>query len=286
MKSTKAISMISLIIIIVLMIILASISGYYLTSTINDAEYKDVKEDIRNIENVVEYAKTQILINEFTPNENFLISDVDLENKFGNVLTSEEKDLIKTTNSDTTKKASEKYYLMNQKSFDAEFGNDFNISNLRNQREFLVNYMDTVVVCNFGGKLIASKNIIQSAPVEEGELRVVFEPDGNPEWQKSHQARITLYSSNVTIEEANYVWSQSYTTPSDSEFSSAYGGIVNDSGTTVLELKSETGNDWYLWIRIKYTENGREKVHITKSRAFALDNEEPTATLELEGISI
>ena len=68
MKNNKAVSMISLVITIILMIILASISGFYLFTTINDAQYKDAKESLRNVENVVEYAKTQILVDEFTPN--------------------------------------------------------------------------------------------------------------------------------------------------------------------------------------------------------------------------
>ena len=103
MKNNKAVSMISLVITIILMIILASISGYYLSTTIDDAQYKDAKESLRNVENVVEYAKTQILIDEFTPNTDNLITDAELDLKFGSVLSDEELTHIKTVNADDTK---------------------------------------------------------------------------------------------------------------------------------------------------------------------------------------
>lgn len=287
MKNTNGISMISLIITILLMIILASISGYYLTSTINDAEYKDLKEDMRNVESVVEYAKTQILMDEFEPNESFAITDAELEDKFGSVLTEEEKNLIKSVNGSASSTSSEKYYLMTPDRFDQEFGNEFNVNGMRDAREYLVNYMDTVVVCNYSGKLLASKNIIQSPEVTTGSLKVVFEPDGNAEWLKQQTAKITLTYSNLTVQEAKYVWSQSYTEPTDSDFASSYAGSVTLGGETDVEIDSVTGNDWYLWIRVKYTENdGREKVYTTRSRAFCLDNENPTGTLEVEDINL
>ena len=114
MKNNRGVSMISLVVTIVLMIIIASMSAYYLVSTIDDAQYKDAKESFKNVENVVEYAKTQILIDEFTPNTKFLIKDQDLDNKFGTVLTSEQIAHIKAVNSDNSKKPGEKFYLMTQ----------------------------------------------------------------------------------------------------------------------------------------------------------------------------
>jgi len=84
MKNNKAVTMISLVVTIVLIIIIASITSYYLSSTIEDVQYKDVKEELKNVENVVEYAKTQILIDEFMPDEeNFKITDYELVNNFG-----------------------------------------------------------------------------------------------------------------------------------------------------------------------------------------------------------
>ena len=56
MKNNKAISMISLVITIVLIIILAMITSQYLSSTMEDAQFKDAKEELKNVESVVEHA--------------------------------------------------------------------------------------------------------------------------------------------------------------------------------------------------------------------------------------
>ena len=106
-----------------------------------DVQYKDAKEELRNVETVVEYAKTQILIDEFMPNEDFIIEDSELDRKFGGILSSEEIDYIKKINNSDDIKAPYKYYLMKQEKFDAEFGNDYNVSNLRPAREYLINYI-------------------------------------------------------------------------------------------------------------------------------------------------
>lgn len=281
MKNNKAVSMISLVITIILMIILASISGYYLSTTIDDAQYKDARESLRNVESVVEYGKTQILMDEFTPNEEKLISDADLDLKFGTVLSNEEISHIKAINADDTKKPGEKYYLMKQIDFDEEFGNDYNVSDLRKNSEYLVNYMDTTVIMNYGNKLMANKNIIPAPTIEKGQIQLVYLPNGNEEWNTSQTATVNLQKNGAISDVSmKYLWSRSYTEPSETQF---VDDITN--GQTV-KIENVTGNDWYLWIYVKYKENGQEKTYITKSNPFYLDNTAPTGTLDVEEVVI
>lgn len=282
MKNNNGISMISLVITIVLIIIIATISSYYLSSTLEDVQYKDVKEELKNVENVVEYAKTQILIDEFIPDESWKISDNELESKFGKILTSEEKEYIKQVNNSSDIKAPYKYYLMNQQKFDSEFGNDYNVSNLRPAREYLVNYMDTLVICNFDGEKIASTNpIIPVENPERAEISVVFTPNGNIEWNKQQATMVSLKSNSAaTIVSSKYLWSQSYTEPKATDFSNA----ISDGQS--INLSGKTGNDWYAWVYITYKEDGVEKSYITKSNPFYIDNTPPTAELDVEEINM
>jgi len=239
MRNNKAVSMISLIITILLMIIVASMSGYYLSSTIDDAQYKDAKESLKNVENVVEYAKTQILIDEFMPDTKFLITDSELDGKFGSILTTEEIAHIKATNADATKSPAEKFYLMSQVDFDEEFGNDYNVSDLRRVSEYLVNYMDTTVIANYGGKLLANKNIVPTTPLEKGEISLVFSPNGNTTWALSQATKVNVEKNSVIqINDMKYLWSRSYTEPAKSEF---VNSLVEGQEITI---DSETGNDW------------------------------------------
>jgi len=280
MKNNKAISMISLVITIVLIIILAMITSQYLSSTMEDAQYKDAKEELKNVESVVEYAKTQILIDEFMPNKDFMITNSELDMKFGKILTADELDYIKDVNNSDELEAPYKYYLMNQSKFDSEFGNDYNVSNLRPAREYLVNYMDTFVACNYDGTKIASSNdILPTEDYERAEISVAFTPDGNSEWQKQQSTMVSLkFNSAATVISTQYLWSQSYTEPDVTEF-------VNDiSDGEAVDLIDKTGNDWYLWICVTYNENGVEKTYFKRSQPFYVDNTAPSAKLEVEEI--
>ena len=281
MRNSKAITMISLVITIALVTIIATITSFYLSSVLEDAQYKDVKEELKNVENVVEYAKTQILIDEFMPNESWLITDNELDNKFGKVLKAEEIEYIKQVNNSDQIKSPYKYYLMNQEKFDSEFGNDYNVSNLRPAREYLVNYMDTFVICNYDGERIASSDdITPTTEVERAEISVAFTPNGNIEWSRQQATMVSIKSNSAaTINSMKYLWTQSYTEPVDSEFiSNVYDGQT-------LNLDGKTGNDWYAWIYISYKENGIDKVYKVRSNPFYIDNIPPSAKLEDEEIN-
>lgn len=281
MKKNKAITMISLVITIALVIIIATITSFYLSSVLEDAEYKDMKEELKNVENVVEYAKTQILIDEFMPNESWLITDRELENKFGKILSTEEIEYIKQVNNSAQIKAPYKYYLMNQEKFDSEFGNDYNVSNLRPAREYLVNYMDTFVACNYDGERIANiKDVVPTTELERADVAVAFTPNGNMEWAKQQATMVSIKSNAVTtINASKYLWTQSYTEPADSEF------VLSVSDGQNLTLNGKTGNDWYLWIYVSYKENGVDKVYKVKSNPFYIDNTPPSAILDVEEIN-
>jgi len=283
MKNNKAVTMISLVVTIVLIIIIASITSYYLSSTIEDVQYKDVKEELKNVENVVEYAKTQILIDEFMPDEeNFKITDYELVNNFGQVLTNEEIEYIKQVNNSTDIKAPYKYYLMNQGRFDKEFGNDYNVSNLRPAREYLVNYMDTLVICNYGNEKIAnSETIIPVEGDEKAEIEVAFTPNGNIDWMKQQGTMVSIKTNSTAVmSSSKYLWSQSYTEPKASEFSQT----ISDGQS--INLQGKTGNDWYVWVYISYKEDGIEKTYITRSNPFYIDNTPPSAELEVEELDM
>lgn len=280
MKNEKAVSMISLIITVLIIIILASVSSFYLSSTIDDTQYKDALEELKNVENVVEYAKTQILIDKFEPDETLLITDNQLQDKFGTILSEKEIEEIKLVNNSSKIEAPYKYYLMNQERFDKEFGNDYNVSNLRPAREYLVNYMDTVVVSTYESERLAStEDITITDEIERAELAVKFIPNGNTEWKKQ-QATIVSIDSNASavIKSSKYLWSQSYSEPANSDFINAI------SDNQEVELLSKTGNDWYLWIFVSYEENGVEKTYKVRSEPFYVDNIAPTGELKTESI--
>ncbi|MBO5142574.1 MAG: hypothetical protein J6C46_06190 [Clostridia bacterium] len=281
MKNNKAISMISLIITIVLIIIIAAITSFYLSSVIEDTQYKDAKEELKNVENVVEYAKAQILIDEFEPNEAWKITDSELDYKFKKILSDEEIEHIKLVNNSEDIKAPYKFYLMNQKRFDQEFGNDYNVSNLRPAREYLVNYMDTSVVSTYSNERIATtEDIIGEEDPERAEINVVFAPNGNVEWSKQQATLININSNSAaTIKSSKYLWTQSYTEPNKGEF------IENISDGQTINLSGKTGNDWYAWVLIEYTENNIDKTMLVKSEPFYVDNIAPTADLTIESIN-
>ena len=101
-------------------------------------------------------------IDEFSPNPKYIISDDDLDNKFGNILTAEEIQYVKDSNSgDPKKNPDAKFYLMDQKAFDDEFGNGFNIDNIRAEREYLINYANGIVVANYDGVKITNAKLFK-----------------------------------------------------------------------------------------------------------------------------
>ena len=290
MLNKKGVSMISLVIIIIIIIILAAISTPLLTSVIDDSLEQDAKVELKNVENVVNYARTQIMIDEFIPSGAYVISETDLRNKFGTVLSEDEITNILAINSGSDIRV--KYFLMDQKRFDSEFGNGFNISDIRGEREYLVNYYYGTIVANYNGTKITNGNEQSITPadnVNRGEIRVTIIPNGNSNWYHSQDAAVifTWNSAYNTFTSAEYTWSESISQPADSEFTNVFSGVTSGASYDVVPLDSETGNGWYLWIKYTYTEveTGLSRTEYIKSEPFFIDNIAPTADLEVNGIN-
>ncbi len=280
--NNRAISMIALVITIIVIIIIASITAPLLSNVISDSLLEDAKVELRNVETVVGYAKTLILNDEFSPNPAYIISNEDLKSKFGTVLTYEEMEKIKEINENSKIKAPYKYYLMDEKSFRDEFGNGFNVSGIREAKYYLVNYMNDIVVGNFGGKRLTNENegsIIPSEDVIRGKVFVEFVPNGNSEWSKQQDTEVFITGNNTVLGEQKYVWTQSIAKPNDSEFTSD----ISDRQT--VGLNGKTGNNWYLWIKVNYTDDGENRTEYFKSEPFFVDNEPPTFTMEVDEIT-
>lgn len=276
MRKNKGISMITLVITIVVMLILIGIGGYYSYEAIDKTNQKDLKEEMRNVEEVVGAAKAQGLAGKFAPDKNLLISDIQLTSLFGGVLTAQQIETIKTINHDISVDPLKKYYLLDQNGFDSEFGDSNNITVNKVKRTYLVSYKDCIVIVNEGGKLFSSGEIDTSIPTDAG-IRIVFEPNGSKTWAKTQNATINVSGSG--IKSMKYMWSQ------DSEEPASI--LIDQTFTSgaVLTLENKTGNNWYIWVLINYEEDGIEKQYIERSNQFYIDNSAPTGSLDVSGIT-
>ena len=291
MNTNRAVSMISLVLTIVIILILAAITAPLLSNVMTDSTELDAKEEFANVVAVVQSAKKDILISRFVPNEDYLITDEELDSKFARLLTEEEVQKIKDDNKDPTIQAPFKYYLMNQERFDSEFGNDFNISRMRDARVYLVNYMNEMVLLNNDGKKMVQGNIEEVKQAVRGEVFVTFSPNGNATWAKQQSTTVTLVYDEAATEiiSAKALWSESSSNPSDEEFESAdavgletaYSLTGEPPRTQGIEIGGKTGNGWYLWVRVEFKDDGEIRTKYEKSGSFAIDNTPPTFELEV-----
>ncbi len=291
MRNNKGVSIISLVVTIIIIIIIAAISTPMLSSVISDSLEQDAKVELKNVENVVANARAQILVDNFSPNQAYIITDQELLSKYSGVLSNDEISHIQSVNNDDTINPAEKYYLMNQERFDNEFGNNFNINNIRGEREYIVNYYSGLVVANFNGSKITNGNQIDiSEPinVDRGEIKVTIYPNGDSKWMKVQNSLITFKwdASLNSINDIKYTWSQSVSQPADGDFSRSFAASVGNETPYSVSLNSETGNGWYLWIKIDYKElqTGLDRTTYIRSEAFFVDNEAPTFELDVNEI--
>ncbi len=295
MFNNKGISIITLIITIILIVILAAISAPLLSSVIDDSFDEDSKVELKNVQAVVENAKTLILTDQFTPNESkYLVSDGDLNFKFGGILTTEEIEYIKTINHDDRIKAPYKFYLMDQKAFDDEFGDKFNVNGIRENREYLINYMETLVLVEYKGKGYSSKPENPIIPVEDlvrGEVKVNFYPNGNVQWARQQATNVTITAGqSTTIYSVKYMWSEEVNEPDVTSYTDTFAGVSSgtSSGPAIsnytLELKNETGNGWFVWVLVEYDDVGVRRTRAFRSEPFYIDNIAPSAVFEVDEI--
>lgn len=275
-KKNKGMSMVTLIITIVVMLILIGITGYYSYEAIQQTNQKDLKEEIRNVEEVIGAAKVQGLAGKFMPDERFLISDEQLTSMFSGVLTSEQIETIKNVNNDATADPLKKYYLLDQTGFDSEFGDSDNVTVNGLKRTYLVSYKDRIILVNENGSLFSSGEVDTSPSIDAG-IKVAFTPNGSQNWSKTQSATISVSGSG--IKSRKYMWSQSSEEPAslliDNNFTSGQ----------MVTLENKTGNDWYIWVLIEYEENGELKQYLERSNQFYIDNTAPTGSLDVSGIT-
>lgn len=273
--NNKGINMITLIITIIIIIILASITIYHSGKTASDATKKNLMEELKNVEQVIGIAKAKGMNEEFMPNEHYLITNAELDEKYSGILTAEQIQNIKNINADDTIDPLKKYYLLDKTRFDLEF-RDKNYTSITDlKREYLISYEDRIVIVNDNGSLVSSGQIDSTEPTTS-EIKITFTPNGNKEWSKTQSAKISVTGDGITS--SQYAWSQSSEEPAST--------IINNSfsnGDTV-ELVDKTGNNWYIWVLIKYTEDGEQKQYIQRSEAFYIDNVPPAGELNVNSI--
>lgn len=276
MHNNKGISMITLIITIVVMLILISIGGYYSYEAIEKANEKDAKEEMRNVEEVIGAAKAQGLAGKFTPNKDLLITDAELTSMFGGLLTTEQIEAIKKVNKDTSVDPLRKYYLLDQKGFDMEFGDSDNITINGVKRTYLVSYKDRIIMLAENDKLISSGEIDKNISTGAN-IKITFSPNGNTTWAISQSATINV--SGTGIKSMKYLWTQSSEEPALD--------LINNTFTSGEEitLTNKTGNNWYIWVLINYEEDGVEKQYVERSNQFYIDDSYPTGSLDVSGIT-
>ena len=180
---------------------------------------------------------------------------------------------------------------MNQAAFDDEFGNNFNVKGIRENREYLVNYWDGLILVNYNGSKITNKTddpIIPTPDLVRGKVDIKFVPNGNSEWARQQAAALTFVIGEETeIREIRYMWSEEINEPSESAF---VGETISTSeamdGVTInlAPLQDKTGNGWFLWVLVKYTDVGVERTKMFRSNAFFIDNTAPTATFSVDEI--
>ncbi len=271
----KGISIITLVITIIVIIILAGIGGYYSFEAIQQATQKDVKEEMRNVEEIVGAAKVKGLAGDFTPNSAFLITNSELDDMFAGALTDEQIQIVKNINADNSVSPLKKYYLLNQSRIDSEFGDSDNITISGVKRTYLVSYEDRIVMINVNGEILSSGEI-ENEPPENTEIKVAFTPNGSTTWATSQSAGITVNGSNIIS--TKYTWTESSEEPASIMINETFA-----SGDLVT-LTGETGNSWYIWVLVEYEEGGVTKRYLQRSNQFYIDNTEPTGELDVKGI--
>ena len=288
MKNNKGVSITALVVTIIIMVILAAITAPILSSIIDDSLEQDARVELKNVQTVVEGAKALIMTDQFSPNPKYVISYEDLLKKFGRVLSEDEVRHIKEVNEDESQRAPYKYYLMDKDAFKNEFSTDFNVNGIRDNRLYLINYMDTLVLMNYGDRLLSNKTedaAVEIPEVVRGEVKVSFFPNGNFEWAQQ-QATIIRFDlgEGTNITSVQYVWSQDVTEPNENIYPASIG-TVTDGQTISTSLVGETGNGWYVWVLVKYNENGNQRVKTFRSDPFYIDNIPPTAIFSVDEIS-
>ena len=98
---------------------------------------------------------------------------------------------------------------------------------------------------------------------------ITFETNGSTTYKTEQGSKVIVTdSSGVNESTLRYVWTQSRTQPSITDFETWF------ENSSVVTKDTETGNNWYLWVIAK---DNLGNTSYKRSEAFYLDNTPPTA---------
>ncbi len=147
----KGFSLITLIVTIIIIILLSAIGGFYTHDTLDKAERMDVEEEMRNIEELVSIQKAKILAGQYEIPETYIATDSEIDEKYGELLGTDDIEEIKKVNNDSNISPNKKYHLMDGEAFEAVFNDGVSVRYVK--REYLVNFEKKVIILNQGDKL-------------------------------------------------------------------------------------------------------------------------------------
>ena len=119
-------------------------------------------------------------------------------------------------------------------------------------------------------KVYAGLTAREKATVDGLIASVKYSPNGNEEYKKEHQVKVSVAEDIEKVKSIKYQWLQTTAEPAESSFTTACA-----NGETITG-ESYTGT-YYLWTLIE-TESG--KTNIGRSERFNFDNQGPVVTLE------
>ncbi len=117
-------------------------------------------------------------------------------------------------------------------------------------------------------KVYAGLTATEKVKVEGLVASVKYSPDGNEEYQKEHQVKVTVSEEIEKVKSIKYQWLQTTVEPTESSFTTvcANGEIITGKGYT---------GTYYLWTLLE-TESGKK--NIERSEGFNFDNQGPNIT--------
>ena len=126
-----------------------------------------------------------------------------------------------------------------------------------------------------------------------GQVNVVFTPSGSTTWKRQQETIVSITAGQDTeIYSVRYLWTEEFREPDVSEYDHTFSGVASggSSGPVTTNcsatLDSETGNDWYLWVRIEYDDLGVTRSKSFRSEPFYIDNIAPSAIFEVDEIHV
>lgn len=144
-----------------------------------------------------------------------------------------------------------------------------------NKKELIIEEYTTKCNGTYTIKVYANLTVRKKAEVKGLVSSIIFSPNGNEEYKKEHQVKVSVQDETDKVISLKYQWLQTTVEPKPETFVT----ICNNS--EVITGKDYTGT-YYLWILLE-TEDG--KTMTERSEGFSFDNTEPTVTLNSTPVS-